>query len=76
MMDEMMEILRELLAIDSYSESASEKVRDRVAEVLPGSEILYPVRNNAGLIVGEGMSYAAFWVDAATPRDFNLLHRV
>ena len=67
---------RELLTIDSYSESASEKVRDRVAEVLPGSEILYPVRNNAGLIVGEGMSYAAFWVDAATPRDFNLLHRV
>lgn len=67
---------RELLAIDSYSESASEKVRDRVTEVLPGSEICYPVRNQQGLIVGEGMSYAAFWVDAATPRDFNLLHRL
>lgn len=67
--------LRQVLAIDSYSESASEKVRDQVIEVIPSSEITYAVRNQNGLVVGEGMSYAAFWVDASLPRDFNLLHR-
>ena len=65
---------KQVLAIDSYSESASDKVKQRVTEVIPGSEIEYQVKNNAGLIVGSGMSYAAFWVDADTPRDFNLLH--
>lgn len=68
--------LRQLLAIDSYSESASEKIRDRVVEVVPSSEITYAVKNSAGLIVGESTAYAAFWVDASLPRDFNLLHRV
>lgn len=67
---------RQLLAIDSYSESASDKVKQRVTEVIPGSEIEYLVKNDAGLAVGTGMSYAAFWVDAQTPRDFNLLHRI
>lgn len=66
---------RQLLAIDSYSESASEKIRDRVREVVPGSEICYPVRNGDGLITGYGENYALFWVDADLPADFNLLHR-
>lgn len=65
---------RQVLAIDSYSESASEKVRNHVAEVLPGSEVVYPVINEDGLHVGSGMAYAAFWVDADLPRDFNLLY--
>ncbi|MBE5802932.1 MAG: hypothetical protein E7316_00290 [Clostridiales bacterium] len=68
--------VRQVLAIDSYSESASEKVRDHVIEVLPGSEVTYAVKNAAGLIVGESTAYAAFWVDASLPRDFNLLHRI
>ena len=68
--------VRQLLAIDSYSESASEKVRDHVIEVIPGSEITYEVKNAAGLPVGENTAYAAFWVDASLPRDFNLLHRL
>lgn len=67
---------RQVLAIDSYSESASDKVKDYVAEVIPGSEVVYPVKNAAGLEVGHGMAYAAFWVDADVPRDFNLLHAV
>ena len=67
---------KQLLAIDSYSESASEKVRDAVIEVVPGSEVTYAVRNEAGLVVGENTAYAAFWVDASLPRDFNLLHRL
>lgn len=67
---------RQVLAIDSYSESASEKVRDHVTEVIPGSEITYAVRNSSELTVGENTAFAAFWVDAALPRDFNLLHRL
>ncbi len=66
---------RQLLAIDSYSESMAEKVRDHVREVLPGSEIVWPQRNSQGLTVGTAVSYAAFWVSADTPRDFNLLWR-
>ena len=65
---------RELLAIDSYSESASEKVRDSVREVVADSLITYAVKNQAGLVVGENTCYAAFWVDADLPKDFNLLH--
>lgn len=68
--------IRQVLALDSYSESASEKVRDHVIEVISGSEITYDVRNAAGLSVGENTAYAAFWVDASLPRDFNLLHRL
>ena len=67
---------KQVLAIDSYSESASEKVRDKVTEVLPGSEIVYEVKNSSGVSVGQGVSYAAFWVDASLPRDFNLLYRI
>ena len=68
--------IRQVLAIDSYSESASEKVRDHVIEVIPGSKITYVVKNASGLPVGENMAYGAFWVDASLPRDFNLLHRL
>ena len=66
----------EVLAIDSYSESASDKVRDYVTEVVEGSEIVWPVRNADGLEVGTTVSYGAFWVDGLLPRDFNLLHRL
>ena len=67
---------RELLAIDSYSESGDPRVRDHVTEVLPGSEILFPIRSESGLVTGEALHYAAFWVEASLPRDFNLLYRV
>lgn len=67
---------KQLLAIDSYSESASDKVRDSVREVIPGTEIVWPVKNKDGLQVGESTSYGAFWVAATQPRDFNLLHKI
>lgn len=67
---------REELVIDSHFESASERVRDHVREVVPGTEVACPVRNSSGLIVGETVAYGAFWVDASLPRDFNLLHRI
>ena len=67
---------KQLLALDSVAESASEKVRDHVIEVVPGTEVVHAVRNASGLLVGENTAYAAFWVDASLPRDFNLLHRL
>lgn len=67
---------REILTIDSHFESASERVRDHVREVIPGTEVGSPIRNAGGLIVGESVAYGAFWVDAALPRDFNLMHRI
>lgn len=65
---------RQLLAIDSYSESGSEKVRDHVREIIPQSEITFDVFNKSGLFAGQGIQYGMFWVDAGLPRDFNLLH--
>lgn len=67
---------KQVLAIDSVCESSGEKVRDHVIEVVPGTEITCAVRNASGLCVGETTAYAAFWVDASLPRDFNLLHRL
>ena len=67
---------RELLAMDSVAESAAEKVRNFVREVIPGTEIVYPIRNAADDVVGYGESYALFWVDADLPKDFNLLHKI
>ena len=66
---------RQLLVMDSVAESAGEKVRDHVCEVVEGSEIAYPIRNAAGDTVGFGESYALFWVEADLPRDFNLLYK-
>ena len=67
---------REVLAIDSYSESASEKIRDHVREVIDGTEIGWPVSNADGYEVGRSVSYGAFWADLDIVRDFNLLWRV
>ena len=46
---------REYLVIDSYSESAHEKVKNAVREVVEASSITAPVRNAEGLEVGEKM---------------------
>ena len=67
---------REYLVIDSYSESAHEKVKNAVREVVEASSITAPVRNAEGLEVGETTQYAMYWVDANQPKDFNLLHRL
>lgn len=68
--------LRQVLAIDSHSESADARLMEHVAEVIPGSEVIHAIRNQQGVEVGRAASYAAFWVDAALPRDFNLLYRL
>ncbi len=66
---------KQLLAIDSYSESAQEKVRDHVREIIPQSEVVADVVNKDGLVTGQGIHYAMFWVPASLPKDFNLLHK-
>lgn len=67
---------RQLLAVDSYSESAHEKVRPFVRECVPGSEICAQVRNDAGLVVGQTIQYAMYWVPLSLPRDVNFLWRL
>lgn len=68
--------VKQVLAIDSYSESADSRVRRHVYEVVPGTLVEAQVFGALGQIVGESKAYAAFWVDADLPRDFNLLHRI
>lgn len=67
---------KQVLAIDPHSESADDRVKNHVCEVVPGAEVTYPIRNAAGLPVGTGTAYAAFWVDASIPRDFILMHKL
>ncbi len=66
---------KQFLAIDSYSESDAEKVRDHVREIVEQSEIVADVINKDGLVTGQGIHYAMFWVAAGLPKDFNLLHK-
>ena len=65
---------KQFLVIDSYSESAQEKVRDHVREIVPQSEIIADVVNKDGMVTGQGIHYAMFWVPATLPRDFNLIY--
>ena len=67
---------KQLLVIDSYSESSSDRVKDSVREIVPGSEIVTGVRNREGLLVGLNVTHAMFWVPASLPRDFNLLYKL
>ena len=68
--------VRQVLAADPYSESMDSRVIERVCEVIPGSEIVSPAVNDRGLTVGWQKSYALFWAELDTVRDFNLLHRL
>ena len=67
---------KQLLAIDSYSESRSERVMDNIREVIPGTEIVTGIKNREGLLVGYQVSHAMFWVPASLARDFNLLYKL
>lgn len=66
---------RQVLAIDCHSESADERIRDKVLEVIPGTEIRFPVYNASGLMTGVNSSYGAFWVALETPMNFDLLYK-
>lgn len=66
----------ELLVLDSACDSVHEQVREHIRAVLPDSLVRNPYVNDGRLITGASENYAAFWVDADLPRDFNLLHRL
>ena len=67
---------RQMLVVDSAHESDAPKVREKVRQVLPGSEILNPSVNQAGLTVGASASYAMYWMPVSAAIDFNLLHKI
>lgn len=67
---------RQMLVVDSAHESDAPKVREKVRQVLPGSEILNPCVNQAGLTVGASASYAMYWMPVSAAIDFNLLHKI
>lgn len=64
------------LAIDSYSESADERVMNHVREIMEDSAVYSPVNNKQTLCVGERKQYALYWVNIDIVRDFNLLHAI
>ena len=67
---------KQVLAADPYSESGDDRVKNAVRELIPGSEIISPIRNKQDMICGWRETNALFWVSLSTVRDFNLLHRV
>ena len=67
---------KQVLAIDSYSESADPRIRDQVREVVPESLVVSLIRNASGLITGYQISHGMFWVPLTLPRNFNLLYPV
>ncbi|MBQ3078398.1 MAG: hypothetical protein IJC48_00180 [Clostridia bacterium] len=67
---------KQLLVIDSHSESADSRVTNFVREVVDGSEVIYETKNEAGLVTGSQTVYGMFWVPLSLPKDFNLLHPV
>lgn len=67
---------KQVLAADPYSESADDRVKNAVREVIPGTEVISPIKNEMGLICGYQQTHAMFWCALSTVRDFNLLHRL
>lgn len=67
---------KQVLVIDSVAESAAEKIRDYVKDVIQGTEITWPIFTRDNICVGNMTSYAGFWVDASLPKDFNLLYHI
>ncbi len=61
---------KQLLVIDSHSESVDPRVIHGVRESLPGTLLTW--HEEAGC----RQSCAAFWVGLSMARDFNLLHRI
>ena len=67
---------RELLVIDSFSESGDPRVKPRVTSLVSGTctsfDLLTPEVGPSLRMEG----HAAYWVGADCPRDYTLLHRI
>lgn len=67
---------KQVLVIDSYSESADKRITDQVREVIPQSQVVSFIRNDSGLVTGYQISHGMFWVPLTLPRNFNLLYPI
>lgn len=67
---------RQFLVIDCHSESNHEKVKEEVRQVVSQSRVEWQLRNERGVIIGEEATFALFFVPAAMPMDYTLLHRI
>ena len=66
---------RQILVVDSFSESSDPRVQPHVIAPVPGTRVSFdlPVQGGAPL---RREGHAAFWVAADCPRDYTLLHRI
>lgn len=67
---------KQVLAVDSHSESADQRIFDQVREVIPESQVVSPIKNAGGLVTGYQISHGLFWVPLTLPRNFNLLYPI
>lgn len=65
---------RQILALDSHSESGDSRISGFVREIAETSQVIFPIRNETGLITGYGVHYGMFWVPLTLAKDFDLLH--
>ncbi|MBQ9300363.1 MAG: hypothetical protein IJ214_07610 [Clostridia bacterium] len=65
---------RQVLVLDSYSETMEPRVAGVVREVIADSAITSANHNEKGIYIGTQIQYAMYWAACDTIRDFNLLH--
>ena len=65
---------KQVLVLDSYSETMEPKVTGVVREVILDSAIESASHNEKGIYTGTQVQYAMYWAACDTIRDFNLLH--
>ena len=67
---------RQILVVDSFSESGDPRVQPRVISPVPGTLTSFdlPAQHGGASLRREG--HAAYWVAADCPRDYTLLHRI
>ena len=67
---------RQILVIDSFSESSDPRVRPRVTSLLPGTCTSFDLPAPDGVVPLRREGHAAYWVKADCARDYTLLHRI
>ena len=67
---------RQILVVDSFSESGDPRVQPRLISPVPGTRTSFdlPAQHGGASLRREG--HAAYWVAADCPRDYTLLHRI
>lgn len=67
---------KQVLVLDSYSETMEHRVTGIVRQVIPESAIISQAHNEQGVYTGDQRQYAMYWAACDTIRDFNLLHAI